>query len=105
MADGRCEVRLTRRYEASPAEVWAALTDLDRWLAPPQGVTVAHVEPERRLELNWRPEGEPPSAVTVELRVEDGRTVVVLEHTQIDATLGMRHLAAWSRALDRLEAT
>src|SRR5436309_667432 len=49
MADGRCEVRLTRRYvEASPAEVWAALTDLDRWLAPPQGVAVAHVEPERR---------------------------------------------------------
>jgi hypothetical protein len=105
MADGRCEVRITRRYEASPAEVWAALTDLDRWLAPPQGVTVAHAESERRLELDWRPEGEPPSAVTVELRVEGNRTVLVLEHSQIDATLGMRYIAAWSQALDRLEAS
>jgi uncharacterized protein YndB with AHSA1/START domain len=105
MADGRCEVRITRRYQASPGEVWKALTDLDGWLAPPQGVTVAHVEPERRLELDWRPDGEPPSVVTVELRFEDKRTVLVLEHTQIDATLGMRYAAAWFRAFDRFEVS
>jgi uncharacterized protein YndB with AHSA1/START domain len=105
MADGRCEVRITRRYEASPAEVWKALTNLDGWLVPPKGVSVAHAEPERRLELDWRPEGEPPSVVTVELRVEEERTVLVLEHTRIDATLGMRYLAAWSRALDRFEVS
>jgi uncharacterized protein YndB with AHSA1/START domain len=103
MADGRCELRITRRYDASPAEVWAAMSDLDRWLAPPHGVHVVRSDPERRLELDWRPEGEPPSTVTVELRVEDGRTVLVLEHAQIEATLGMRYLAAWSRALDRFE--
>ena len=79
--------------------------DLDRWLAPPPGVTVLDTEAERRLELDWRPRGEPPSTVSVELRVEGGRTVLVLEHTQIDATLGMRYLAAWSRALDRFEAS
>lgn len=105
MADGPCELRITRRYEASPAEVWEALTELDRWLAPPQGVTVTHAETERRLELDWRPEGEPRSTVTVELRVEAGRTVLVLEHAQIDATLGMRYVAAWSRALDRFEVS
>jgi hypothetical protein len=105
MADERCELRITRRYDASPAEVWEALMDLDRWLAPPPGVTVLGAESERRLELDWRPHGEPPSTVSVELRTEGGRTVLVLEHTQIDATLGMRYLAAWSRALDRFEAS
>ena len=103
MADGRCELRITRRYDASLAEVWQALTDLDRWLAPPGGVTVARSEPEQRLELHWRPEGEPPSTVTVELRREGDRTVLVLEHAQVDAALGMRYLAAWSRALTRFE--
>jgi uncharacterized protein YndB with AHSA1/START domain len=105
MADERCELRITRRYEASPAEVWEALMDLDRRLAPPQGVTVVHAEAERRLELDWRPEGEPPSTVSVELRTEGGRTVLVLEHAQIEATLGMRYVAAWTRALDRFEVS
>ena len=103
MADGRCELRITRRYDASRAEVWQALTDLDRWLAPPEGVTVADSEPGRRLELHWRPADEPPSTVTVELRSEGDRTVVVLEHARIDATLGMLYLAAWSSAVDRFE--
>jgi uncharacterized protein YndB with AHSA1/START domain len=105
MTDERCELRMTRRYEASPAEVWDALMDLDRWLAPPPGVTVLNAEPERRLELDWRPRDEPPSTVSVELRAEGGRTVLVLEHTRIEATLGMRYVAAWSRALDRFEAS
>jgi uncharacterized protein YndB with AHSA1/START domain len=105
MSDEHCELRITRRYEASPAEVWEALMDLDGWLAPPRGVTIANAEPERRLELDWRPRGEPPSTVSVELRAEGGRTVLVLEHMRIDATLGMRYLAAWERALDRFEAS
>ena len=105
MAAERCELRITRRYDASPAEVWDALMDLDRWLAPPPGVTALETESERRLELEWSPDGEPPSTVTVELRAEGGRTVLVLEHIRIDATLGMRYLAAWSRALDRFEAS
>jgi uncharacterized protein YndB with AHSA1/START domain len=104
MADERCELRITRRYDAPPAEVWEALTDLDRWLAPPPGVTVLRMEAERRLELDWHPQGEPPSTVSVELRTEGGRTLLVLEHTRIEATLGMRYLAAWGRALDRFEA-
>lgn len=105
MADEHCELRITRRYEASPAEVWDALMDLDRWLAPPPGVSVLNAEPQRRLELDWRPDGEPPSTVTVELRAEGAKTVLVLDHTQIAAALGMRYIAAWSRALDRFEAS
>jgi len=36
MDPGHCELRLTRRYDATPAEVWAALTEpesLERRLA------------------------------------------------------------------------
>lgn len=105
MPDGRCALRLTRRYDAPPAEVWTALADLDRWLAPPPGVTVRHTEPERRLELDWRPDGEPASEVVVELRADGAATVVVVEHTQIEASHGMGYLAAWSHALDRFEAS
>ena len=104
MTDGRCALRLSRRYDAEPSEVWTAVSDLDRWLAPPDGVTVRRTEPERRLELDWRPDGEPPSVVVVELRAEGAQTIVVVEHTQIEATRGMRYIAAWSHALERFEA-
>lgn len=82
---GHCEVRLTRRYDATPAEVWAALTEPDsigRWLAPavaielrPGGAfalsngieaTVRELEPERVLELDWRFADEDRSVVRVE---------------------------------------
>jgi uncharacterized protein YndB with AHSA1/START domain len=104
VTDGRCALRLSRRYDAALAEVWTALSDLDRWLAPPDGVTVRRIEPERRLELDWRPDGEPPSEVVVELLAEGTQTVVVIEHTQIEATRGMGYIAAWGRALERFEA-
>jgi uncharacterized protein YndB with AHSA1/START domain len=99
VSDGRCELRLTRRYAASPGEVWRALTDPDsvaRWLAPPPGVEWQAVEPERVLELAWHPEGEEPSVVRVELRAEGGGTTLVLEHRQIVATLGMRYVRIWT---------
>ena len=68
-------------------------------------MTVRRAEPEQRLELDWRPEGEPPSEVVVELRAKGAQTIVVIEHTQIEATRGMRYLAAWGRAVDRFEAS
>src|SRR3954454_20840419 len=101
MTDGRCALRLSRRYDAPPAEVWTALADLERWLAPPDGVTVRRAEPERRLELDWRPEGGPPPGVAGGPRAEGAQTVVGIEHTQIEATLGMGYLAAWDRAVAR----
>ena len=104
--DGRCAVRFTRRYDAAVEEIWHALTDpasLERWLAPPPGGTVKRAEPERVLELEWSPPGEPPSQVRIELQAEGDRTVLVLEHTRIDATLGMRYMRHWANALDRFD--
>jgi len=107
MNEGRCTARLTRRYAVSVEEVWHALTDpdsQDRWLAPPPGVTVVGSETERVLELDWSPPGEPPSVVRIELHAEGDRTLLVLEHSRIDAAIGMRYLGDWSRALDRFES-
>jgi uncharacterized protein YndB with AHSA1/START domain len=104
--DGRCELRLTRRYAASRGEVWRALTDPEsvaRWLAPPPGVEWRTVEPERVLELAWRLDGEEPSVVRLELRAEGGGTTLVLEHRQIAATLGMRYLRIWTERLAAFE--
>ena len=102
----RCAARFTRRYDASVDDVWRALTDpnaLTRWLAPPPGVTVVRTEPERLLELDWSPPGEPPSVVRIELRAEGERTLLVVDHSRIDAAIGMRYMRDWSRALQRFE--
>jgi uncharacterized protein YndB with AHSA1/START domain len=119
---GRCELRLTRRYDATPAEVWEALTATDsiaRWLAPaievdvsPGGAfvlangvdaRVVEVEPGRVLELDWLVGGEQPSVVRFELREDDrGGTTLELGHARIEAPLGMAYISRWSRALDRL---
>ncbi|HTN25845.1 MAG TPA: SRPBCC domain-containing protein [Solirubrobacteraceae bacterium] len=121
---GTCELRLTRRYDATPAEVWAALTEpgsIGRWLAPAVSVELAPggafvlangvdarvlaVEPGRVLELDWRHGAEDRSVVRVELRADGGGTTLTLEHGRIEAPLGMAYMSRWSRALDRLVAT
>src|SRR4051812_12348446 len=127
MHPGRCELRLTRRYEATPGEVWRVLTEpasIARWLAAPVDVElvpggafelalangsridgrVREVVPEQLLELDWRHAGEERSVVRFELRTEDGGTVLVLDHGRIEAPLGMAYISRWSRMLDRLDA-
>jgi uncharacterized protein YndB with AHSA1/START domain len=123
---GSCEVRLTRYYRAAPDEVWAALTDADslaRWLAAPGEIDlrrggsfelelhgermngrVRSVEPSRLLELDWVAPGEEPSIVRFELSQDGGGTVLVLDHSRIDASVGMRYMARWERHLGRLDA-
>jgi uncharacterized protein YndB with AHSA1/START domain len=106
----QCSVRLTRRYPDPPPEVWAALTEpqsLARWLRPGFDVPQTEVEPGRVLELDWRPPGEEPSVVRIELTPDGAGTILVLDHARVDARIGMRALAFWVGALTRfpLEAS
>jgi uncharacterized protein YndB with AHSA1/START domain len=101
---------LTRRYAATPAEVWSALTEppsLARWLGKPEwaeaGGRVRAVEPERVLELDWQPAGEDLSRVRLELSRDGDTTLLVLEHSLIEARMGMTYTQQWTVALDRLE--
>ena len=123
---GHCELRLTRRYDATPAEVWSALTEPDsmaRWLARPRSVelspggalelelrdagviaaAVRELEPGRVLELDWRYESEDLSIVRFELAADGDGTLLVLDHRRIDEPVGMAYITRWSRALERLD--
>ena len=85
----------------------AALTEPEsvaRWLAPPPGVSLRTVEPERVLELDWRPAGEEPSVVRFEVTPDGGGTKLVLDHRRIEAAIGMRYTRIWTHRLERLTA-
>ena len=120
---GHCSIRLTRRLDAPRGAVWRALTEpesLARWLARPLrlelaaggaielelpggrlGGSVRAVEPERLLEVDWRPPGEPPSVVRFELADDGGGTTLTLDHRLIEEALGMAYMGRWERALER----
>lgn len=121
MDPGHCELRLTRRYDATPAEVWAALTEpdsLERWLAATVAIELAPggafeltigvdarvraLEPERLLELDWRFADEDPSVVRFELAADGDGTVLVLDHRRIEERFGMAYASRWTSALTRL---
>jgi uncharacterized protein YndB with AHSA1/START domain len=100
-----CSVRFTRRYAAPLEEVWRALTDpasLERWLRPGFSVAQTEVEPGRVLELDWRPPGEEPSVVRIELSPAGDGTRLVLDHARIEARRGMQAMRFWGGALERL---
>jgi uncharacterized protein YndB with AHSA1/START domain len=100
---GECSLRLTRRYAEAPAEVWRALTEprsLERWLRPGFPVPQREIEHGRLLELDWRPPGEQPSVVRIELSAAGGGTKLVLDHARIEAVHGMRAMRFWYAALE-----
>jgi uncharacterized protein YndB with AHSA1/START domain len=102
---GYCEVRFTRRYDASPAEVWAALTDPEsvaRWLGPVP-TSVREAEPEHLLELDWLVPGDEPSVVRFELVATESGTELVLDHRRINAVQGMLYSERWTNTLRRLD--
>lgn len=119
--NGDCELRLTRTYAASPAAVWAVLTEpasLARWLAEPGAIElvaggsfevgavagrVREVDPERVLELDWRRAGEDPSVVRFELSAHGGGTQLVLDHRRVQEPVGMKYMQRWTATLSRLE--
>lgn len=119
----RRTIRFERRYDASPAEVWAALTEPDRlarWLAPAtidrqvggrmrvdfgdDVVTgaVLRLQPEELLELEWRFPGEEESVVRFELAPDGDGTLLMLEHRALGAEQATGYGAGWHAHLDRL---
>lgn len=123
-------VRFERRYEASPEEVWSALTEperLGRWLADVAELelrvggrfllrwsesdgtqktdgTVLALEHGRLLELNWTYPGEPDSTARFELRPERDGTILVLDHRGLPPAAIGGYGAGWHSHLDSLEA-
>ena len=63
---------------------------------------VREIEPGQVLELDWRYGGEEPSIVRFELSEDGEETVLVLEHSRIDESLGMAYIARWTGAVERL---
>ena len=102
---GYCEIRYTRRYDASPNEVWAALTEpasVARWLGD-FPTRVREAEPPRLLEWDWEPPGDEPSVVRFELTAQGDGTVLVLDHRRINAVAGMGYMERWLPTLELLD--
>lgn len=124
----RSGVRFERRYDATPDEVWSALTEperLTRWLANVvelelrlggRFVLVWHedgqrtdgsvlaLEPGRLLELGWTYPDEPDSAVRFELRPDGDGTILILDHRGLPPGSIAGYGAGWHSHLDSLDA-
>jgi uncharacterized protein YndB with AHSA1/START domain len=126
----RSGVRFERRYDATPEELWSALTEperLGRWLANVAELelrvggrfhllwnesdgtqktdgTVLALEPGRLLELNWTYPGEPDSTARFELRPDGDGTILVLDHRGLPPAAIAGYGAGWHSHLDSLEA-
>lgn len=123
----RMAVRFERELDATPEEVWAALTEpslLERWLAAAEvdlrlggtvrlrfgdghmeGGRILELDPPRLLEYEWTFPQEPTSVVRFELDpVDDRRTLLVLDHRLLDEQSGPGYGAGWHSHLDALTA-
>lgn len=125
----RRAIRFERRYDATPAEVWSALTEpgrLARWLADAeldlrvggeyvlrfsgedQGQTtrgeVVAIEPERLLELTWLYPGEENTVLRFELRPDGEGTILVLDHRGLPVEAAPGYGGGWQAHLEALEA-
>jgi uncharacterized protein YndB with AHSA1/START domain len=63
-------------------------------------VAQRELEHERVLELDWRPPGEEPSVVRIELTPSGTGTTLVLDHARIEAVHGMQAMRFWFAALE-----
>jgi uncharacterized protein YndB with AHSA1/START domain len=120
-------VRVQRRYDATPGELWAALTDhesLSRWLAPagrvelraggafeldfPDGERtrmsgrVTELEPGRLLELEWNYPGEPASVVRLTIEEAGDGARLVVDHRGLERARATGYGEGWQRHLERL---
>jgi uncharacterized protein YndB with AHSA1/START domain len=125
MGPGGSAVRFEWRYDAPPAELWAALTRPERvarWLAPISGefevagqirvdfgggavasVFIRACVPDRALTLEWVfPDGL-VTPLRVELRRDGDVTVLALDHSCFPGSPA-EYATAWQVNLDQLAA-
>jgi uncharacterized protein YndB with AHSA1/START domain len=125
-ADGRYAIRFTRHFEATTAEVWAALTErdtLEAWLGRMtyeprpgselsidfgkdgvvRGKLLAFV-PKRLLEFTWSESGDEadPSVVRFELFVAESGTRLELSHSRQSLAMARDTSAGWHATLELL---
>jgi uncharacterized protein YndB with AHSA1/START domain len=127
-------VEITAHLDASPDQVWTALTDPDAltaWYWPPSlsptatsdarvggrfGIATAsadmgfageylELDAPKRMVQSWRWAGDDrDSRVTIELTPADGGTDLVVTHDQLDTETAQMYRAGWQTCLDRLPA-
>ena len=129
--DDRLSVRFERLYDATPDELWAALTDpaqIRGWLAEAtrfelvvggevelrfgddggdEAVTrgrIRQLEPGRVLEYDWHHPGESESVVRFELVPKEQGTLLVLDHRHLEAESAPGYGAGWQAHLEALAA-
>jgi uncharacterized protein YndB with AHSA1/START domain len=120
----RLAVRFERRYPATPAEVWSAITEperVGRWLAPATLLgdgryrldfgdgheTLGRVEvceAPHSLVVSWDFSGEPTSRVSVEISPDGDGALLLLDHTRLPQNQGAGYGAGWEAHLATLEA-
>ena len=126
--DDRCAVRFERLYDATPDELWAALTDpqqLRSWLAhtsrfelePDGEVTIdfgegedggrvdgriVALDPPRTLEYTWTFPGEPDSVVRFEIVPREHGVLLILDHRRLSRESVVGYGAGWHAHLDLL---
>jgi uncharacterized protein YndB with AHSA1/START domain len=121
-ADG---VRFERLYDATPDELWHAITDpeqikgwlahVTRWSLTPGddwgirfddgGVSgrVVAVEPGRRLELTWIEEEGDESLLAFEIVPREAGSLLVLDHSRLAAERRPGYGAGWQSHLEALD--
>jgi uncharacterized protein YndB with AHSA1/START domain len=118
-------VRYDRRLDATPAQVWAALSDpgeLARWLghvtvtdrdvtvllapdAAPATGRVAYSDPEKMLEVDLEWPDEPPARFVAEIAELSGqRAIVVVEYRGVPEAVAAERAAQWHGRIDALVA-
>jgi ankyrin repeat protein/uncharacterized protein YndB with AHSA1/START domain len=123
----RCAVRFERLYDATPEELWAALTDpeqLPGWLAHTSRFQleiggeihldfgdgdevhghVRDVDPGRVVEYTWDHTDEIESIVRFEIVPREHGVLLVLDHRQLPREKAAEYGAGWHAHLDMLEA-
>jgi uncharacterized protein YndB with AHSA1/START domain len=116
--------RFERLYDATPSELWSALTEPEQlrgWLAQVERLELSRgggyelrfddssitgrvlaLDPGRMLELTWSHGDEPHSVVRFEIVSAPPGTVLVLEHTFLPAGEAAGHGAGWQSHLEAL---